>query len=82
MPEELDFPSSTAGGWDEPYNPVDLDDMYSTKSALGQVNLPPKACFVPSKAVHVQFDGGSQEGHPMGGFMILDTDGKEAIWAG
>ena len=58
-PEELDFPSSTVGEWDEPDNLVDLDDMHSAKSALGKVSLPPKACFVLGKAVHVQFDGGS-----------------------
>ena len=38
---------------------VDLDNMHSTESALGKVSLPPKACFVPGKAVHVQFDGRS-----------------------
>ena len=58
-PEELDFPSSTVGEWDEPDNPVDLDDMHSTESALGKVSLPPKARFVLGKAVHEQFDGGS-----------------------
>ena len=59
MPEELDFPSSTVGKWDEPDNLVDLDNMHSAESALGKVSLPPKARFVPGKAVHVQFDGGS-----------------------
>ena len=59
VPKELDFPSNTMGEWDEPDNPVDLDNMHSTKSALGKVSLPLKACFVPGKAVHVQFDGGS-----------------------
>ena len=59
MPKELDFPSSTMGEWDEPDDPVDLDDMHSTESALGKVSLPPKARFVPSKVVHVQFDGRS-----------------------
>ena len=59
MPEELDFPSSTAGKWDEPDNPVDLDNMHNTESALGKVSLPPKARFVPGKVVHVQFNGGS-----------------------
>ena len=58
-PEELDFPSSTMGKWNEPDDLVDLDDMHSTESALGKVSLPPKACFVPGKAVHVQFDGRS-----------------------
>ena len=36
-PEELDFPSSTTGEWDEPDDPVDLDDMHSAESALGKV---------------------------------------------
>ena len=81
-PEELDFPSSTMGKWDEPDDPVDLDDMHCTKSALGKVSLPPKACFVPGKVVHVQFDGRSQEGHTMGRFVILDMDGKEVVQAG
>ena len=62
MPKELDFPSSTASEWDELDNPVDLDDMHCAESALGKVSLPPKAHFVPGKVVHVQFDGGSQEG--------------------
>ena len=54
MPKELDFPNSTAGKWeDEPDDLVDLDNMHCTKSALGKVSLPPKARFVPSKAVHV-----------------------------
>ena len=59
MPEELDFPSSTMGKWDEPDDPVNLDNMHSTESTLGKVSLPPMACFVPGKVVHMQFDGGS-----------------------
>ena len=47
------------GKWDEPDDPVDLDNMHCAKSALGKVSLPPKACFVLGKVVHVQFDGGS-----------------------
>ena len=78
MPEKLDFPSRTMGEWDEPDDPVDLDNMHSAESALGKVSLPPKACFVPGKAVHVQFDSGSQEGHAMGGFVIQDMDGKSS----
>ena len=58
-PEELDFPSSNAGEWEQLDDPVDLDDMHCTESALGKVSLPPKARFVLGKAVHVQFDGGS-----------------------
>ena len=53
MPEELDFPSSTAGKWDEPDYPVDLDNMHCTEFALGKVSLPPKACFVLGKVVHM-----------------------------
>ena len=52
-PKKLDFPSSTMGKWDELDNPVDLDNMHCAESALGKVSLPPKACFVLGKAVHV-----------------------------
>ena len=56
-PKELDFTSSTMGKWeDELDEPVDLDAMHCTESALGKVSLLPKVCFVPGKAVHVQFD--------------------------
>ena len=54
MLKELDFPSSTAGEWeDEPDDPVDLDTMHCAESALGKVSLPPKARFVLGKVVHV-----------------------------
>ena len=54
MPKDLDFPSSTAGKWeDELDNLVDLDAMHCTKSTLGKVSLPPKARFVPGKVVYV-----------------------------
>ena len=54
MPKELDFPSSTVGKWeDEPDEPVDLDAMHCAETAVGKVSLPPKACFVPGKVVHV-----------------------------
>ena len=59
VPEELDFPSSTAGEWGKPDDLFYLDDMRCTEIALGKVSLPPKACFVSAKVVHVQFDGGS-----------------------
>ena len=60
MPKELDFTSHTEGKWeDELDDLVNLDNMHCAKSALGKVSLPPKACFVPGKVVHVQFDGGS-----------------------
>ena len=54
MPKELDFSSSTAGKWeDELDDPVDLDTMHCTESALGKVSLPPKVHFVLGKVVHV-----------------------------
>ena len=59
VPEELYFPSSNAGEWEQLDDPVDLDDMHCAESALGKVSLPPKARFVLGKAVHVQFDCGS-----------------------
>ena len=60
VPKELDFTSSTVGKWeDEPEDPVELNAMHCTNSALVKVSLPLKACFILGKAVHVQFDGGS-----------------------
>ena len=56
--------------------------MHCTKTALNNVNLPPKACFVLDKAVHARFDGGAYEGHTVGGFMILDANATDIIWAG
>ena len=54
MPEELDFPSSTTGKWEDELDElVDLDAMHCAKSALGKVSLPPKARFVLGKVVHV-----------------------------
>ena len=54
MPKELDFLSSTTVEWeDKPDDPVDLDSMHCTESALGKVSLLPKAHFVPDKVVHV-----------------------------
>ena len=59
-PKELDFTSSPVGKWeDKPNELVDLDAMHYAESALGKVSLPPKACFIPGKVVHMQFDGGS-----------------------
>ena len=55
--------------------------MHCADSTLGKVSLLPKAHFVPGKAVHVQLDGGSQEEHTMGRFVILDTDRVEIIQA-
>ena len=55
-PNELDFPSSTAGKWEGELDKldelVDLDVMHCAESALGKVSLPTKAHFVLGKVVH------------------------------
>ena len=52
--KELDFPSRTMEEWvDELDKLVDLDTMHCTESALVKVSLPPKARFIPGRAVHV-----------------------------
>ena len=78
----MDFTSSAEGKWeDKPNEPVDLDAMYCAKTALGKVSLPPKAHLVSGKAVHMHFNGISQGGHSMGGFVNLDADSMEIIQA-
>ena len=46
------------------------------------IHLPPKARFAKGPAIHVQFDGGAQDGHGTGGFVILDKDGQEVVRVG
>ena len=42
------------GEWeDELDKPVNLDAIHCAEFALGKVSLPPKACFVLGKVVHV-----------------------------
>ena len=57
MPKELDFPSSTAGKWEDGrmswMSRLTWTLRTVHKSALGKVSLPPKARFVPGKAMHV-----------------------------
>ena len=60
--------------------PEFVEDMAMAERALQQAILaPPKSRFSKGKAIHVQFYGGSAEGHAMGGFVILDHDGQEVI---
>ena len=60
-----------------------LEDMTRAEQALHRpVHLPPKARFTKGPAIHVQFDGGAQDGHGTGGFVILDKDGKEVVRVG
>ena len=56
--------------------------MHHANTALGNVSLPLKACFVLGKPVYIQFNGDSYEGHNTGGFVILDLNGVVIIWAG
>ena len=81
--QELDFLSNAVGKWeDEMDKLVDLDAMYCTKIIFGKVYLLFKAHFVLGKAVYMQFDSSSQEGHAMGSFVILDIDGEEIVQPG
>ena len=60
MLKELDLTSNATSKWeDEPDEPVDMDAMQCTESALGKESLPPEARFVLGRVVHVQFNSGS-----------------------
>ena len=41
-----------------------------------------KSRFVGGSFIHAQFDGGSEEGHGTGGFVILDGGGHEVLRMG
>lgn len=57
--------------------------MTSTEEALNQPNYtPPKSRFHKGPATHIQFDGGAAEGVGTGGFVILNSEGKEIIRVG
>ena len=57
--------------------------MATAERALQRpILIPPKSRFSSEKAVHVQFDGGSAEGHATGGFKIMDCEGQEVIRCG
>ena len=57
-------------------SPENIEDMAMAERALQQpISIPPKSRFSKGKVVHVQFDGGSAEGHSTGGLVILDCDG-------
>jgi hypothetical protein len=51
----------------------DLEDMKTAEAALRKpIHLPVRARFAKGPHIHIQFDGGSQDGHGTGGFVILD----------
>ena len=61
----------------------EVDEKFRLLSALHQpLHLPPKARFEKGPNIHVQFDGGAQDGHGTGGFVILDTEGREIVRVG
>ena len=47
---------------------------------LTHCNASQQLCTGPH--IHVQFDGGAQDGHGTGGFVILDQEQKEVVRAG
>ena len=50
------------GEWeDEPYEPVELDATHCADSALDNVSLLPKVCFIPGKVVHVHLDSSRKD---------------------
>ena len=56
MPYKLDFTSCAMGECEnEPSEPVDLDSIHCTETALGKVSLPPESLFVLGKPVHMHF---------------------------
>lgn len=64
-------------------DPAPVDDMKTAEDALRKpIHLPARARFSAGPSIHVQFDGGSQDGHGTGGFVILDQDNKEIVRAG
>ena len=54
-------------------DPTEIEDMKTAEGALQKpIHLPIRARFQKGPPIHVQFDGGAQNGHGTGGFAILD----------
>lgn len=80
-PPELGMVGDAVG--DSPLEELEITDMIAAERALRKpIHLPPKARFSPGPAIHIQFDGGSQDGYGTGGFVILDKDRREIVQAG
>ena len=70
------------GKWeDESDEMVYMDTMHCTDTTLAKVNLPPNAGFVLSDSLYVQLNSSSLEWYANSGFIILDVDSVEIIWA-
>ena len=53
-----------------------MEDMATTERALRKpLSSPAKSRFLPGKFMHVQFDGGSEDGLGTGGFVIINGEG-------
>ena len=64
-------------------DPELIEDMTSAERALREpISIPWKSRFQPGKAVHIQFDGGAQEKHGTGGFVIYDSNFNEVVRMG
>ena len=76
-PEELKMEAC----FDELDDP--LEDMKTAEAALRKpIHLPVRARFAKGPHIHIQFDGGSQDGHGTGGFVILDHNHQEVVRVG
>ena len=74
-------------GFEEPIEEMDeveqAQAMEQAKGALQEpLHLPAKSRFQRGPHVHIQFDGGSEEGRGTGGFVIIDATGREVLRAG
>ena len=77
-------------GWgDTPEWEARLADLLEEEEAVKKVSpslqtecTPAGSRFSSGDFVHVQFDGGSQDGVGVGGFVILTSEGKEVLRAG
>ncbi len=57
-----------------------LEVMRTAETALWQpIHLPATARFSPGTNIHVQFDGGAQDGHGTGGFVVLVHQQREIV---
>ncbi len=56
--------------------------MKSVSPSLHTECTPKGSRFLPGEYIHVQFDGGSQNGVGVGGFVIVTSHGSELVRAG
>ena len=60
-----------------------LEDMKTAEAALRKlIRLPVRARLAKGPHIYIQFDGGSQDGHGTGGFVILDHHHQEVVRVG